>query len=403
MKILMVNKFLYPRGGAETYFLKIGKYYEKQGHEVQYFGMYDEKNTVGNRINAYTYNMDFHGSGMKKVIYPFKILYSFEAKKKITRVIEDFHPDIIHFNNINFQLTPSIIEAGAKANIPMIQTVHDYQMLCPNHLMFNVHNQLPCELCLDGSKWNCAKKSCIHGSKVKSILGSIEALIYAKKKTYEKVHLYVCPSYFMRNKLLTQTLYQNKTVAIHNFIEKIKDYKEVKKENYVLYFGRLSEEKGFEMFLNACKKLPHVQFIVAGIGPLQDLCKNIANVKYVGFKTGEELDELISKALFSVYPSIWYENCPLSVLESESLGTPVLATKMGGIPELIEDGQTGVLLSEITEKELVKKIQELYSDRDWLDEMSKKCLAKRSKMIELEKYCAKLMEYYERAINTAKS
>ena len=402
LKILMVNKFLYPRGGAETYFLKIGKYYEEQGHEVQYFGMYDEKNTVGNQLGAYTYNMDFHGSGLKRFVYPFKILYSLEAKKKITKIIKTFHPDIIHFNNINFQLTPAIIEAGAKEGVAMIQTVHDYQMLCPNHLMFDVHTQTPCELCLDGSKWNCAKKSCIHGSKIKSILGSIEARIYAKRKTYEKVHLYVCPSYFMQKKLLTQPLYQNKTVAIHNFIEKIKEYKEVQKEDYVLYFGRLSEEKGFEMFLNACRKLPQIQFVVAGTGPMQEMCNGIENVKYVGFKTGEDLDNLIRKALFSVYPSIWYENCPLSVLESESLGTPVLATKMGGIPELIEDGQTGVLLSEISEKELKEKMQQLYENKELLAEMSKNCLAKRSEMIELEKYCSRLMECYERAIWAAK-
>ena len=402
MRILMVNKFLYPKGGAETYFLKIGKYYEEHGHQIQYFGMYDEKNTVGNAAEAYTYNMDFHEKGIKRILYPFKIIYSFEAKKKMEQVIETFKPDIIHFNNINFQLTPSIIEAAYKRGIPMVQTVHDYQMLCPNHLFFDVHTQKTCEICLSKSKWNCSKKSCIHGSKMKSVIGSVEAILYGWRKTYEKIDLYICPSYFMKEKLLTNPIYRNKTVAIHNFIEEIKEFGPIEKEEYVLYFGRLSVEKGFEMFLNTCKQLPDIKFKIAGTGPMEQLCKDISNVEYVGFKTGKELDALISQAKFSVYPSIWYENCPLSVLESESLGTPVLATKMGGIPELIEDGETGELLEEISEKELRSKMEKLYYNQDLLEKMSAKCIEKRKKMIVLEEYCEKLMEYYMQVLKKHK-
>lgn len=394
MKILMVNKFLYPKGGAETYFLKIGKYYQKQGHQVEYFGMYDEKNTVGNSANAYTYHMDFHGDGLKRLIYPFKIIYSFEAKRNILEVIDRFHPDIIHYNNINFQLTPSIIEAAYKRGIPMVQTVHDYQMLCPNHLFFDVHTQKPCEACLSKSKWNCYKKSCIHGSKLKSVIGSIEAILYEHRKVYDKIDLYICPSFFMQEKLQSNPIYKNKTVVIHNFIEEIKEYKEVEKEDYILYFGRLSEEKGFEMFLKTCKQLSHIKFKIAGTGPMEGMWEDIENIEYVGFKMGQELDDLIMKAKFSIYPSIWYENCPLSVLESESLGTPVIATKMGGIPELIEDGKTGILLNEISVKELKNKIDMLYHEEEKLEQMQKNCIEKRDNMIVLQEYCERLMGYY---------
>ena len=127
MKILMVNKFLYPRGGAETYMLRIGEELTRRGHQVEYFGMYDEKNTVGNAEGLTTVNMDFHASGAEKLLYPFRIIYSGEARRKMRQVIDRFHPDIIHFNNINFQLTPSVILAGAEKNIPMVQTVHDLQ------------------------------------------------------------------------------------------------------------------------------------------------------------------------------------------------------------------------------------------------------------------------------------
>ena len=216
MKILMVNKFLYPRGGCETYMLYLAEHLRKSGHEVEFFGMYDEKNTVGNSAGLYTQNMDFHSKGLSRFLYPFKIIYSFEAKKKIMQVIDDFKPDIVHMNNINFQLTPSIIDGVKKKGIPLVQTVHDYQMVCPNHLLYNFEKNVPCEKCVNGSHWHCIKNKCIHESTVKSILGVIEAKLYACLKTYSKVDRFICPSYFLENKLLkANTLYRGKTQTIN--------------------------------------------------------------------------------------------------------------------------------------------------------------------------------------------
>lgn len=394
MKILMVNKYLYPKGGAETYFLKIGKYLEQEGEEVEYFGMFDTHNVVTNSANQHTLNMDFHTSSPKKLWYPFKIIYSFEAKRAIGKVIEKFKPDIIHLNNINFQLTPAIIEEAHKKGIPIIQTVHDYQMICPNHLLFNIHNLKPCELCFGDNKWHCSKNKCIHGSKIKSFFGSLEALLYKKRRTYELVEQYICPSFFMEEKLLQNSIYKGKTVTIHNFIEQIQKLDNPKKENYVLYFGRLSQEKGLDLFLNCCKRLKNIKFIIAGSGPMEQQCYGVENVEFVGFKTGKELEEIIGKALFSVYPSLWYENCPLSILESESLGTPVIASAMGGITELIEHKQTGILVEQLEEKEFCEAIQSLYEDRELLSNITENCLNKRKDMITLESYCKLLMELY---------
>ncbi len=398
MKILMVNKFLYPKGGAETYFLKLGSYLERAGHQVEYFGMYDEKNTVSNSANEYTSNMDFHNAGIKKIAYPLHIIYSLEAKRKIRNVIQKFKPDIVHLNNINFQLTPSIIEEIHEHKIPMLQTVHDYQMICPNHLLYDFQAKKPCELCINGSKWNCTKKNCIHGSKMKSVIGSIEAITYLKRKTYQLVDYYICPSFFLEDKLNQTNLYRGKTGTIHNFIELDNVDSIAEKADYVLYFGRLSEEKGLELFLNCCRKLPHIKFKIAGTGPLEGICRGIPNAEFVGFKKGEELKELISRALFSVYPSIWYENCPLSILESESLGTPVVASSMGGIPELIEHNETGILIDSLNEDNLVKEINELFRNKEKMIEMTKNCIEKRTKMISLEIYSNRIIDIYKQYV-----
>lgn len=404
MKALLINKYLYPKGGAETYTFKLGGYLESQGHNVEYFGMYDEKNIVGNTAGEYTQNMDFHGSGAEKYLYPFRIVYSFQARRKLGKVIKTFKPDIIHLNNINFQLTPSVIDEAKKHGIPVVQTVHDLQMLCPNHLMFDLNTKKPCEKCLYGSKLNCVKGRCIHGSMAKSVIGTAEAWLYSALGTYKKVDRYICPSRFIEGMLLKKKwrgeyLYRGKTVAVHNYIELPDSAERYEKKDYVLFFGRLSEEKGVDIFVETCRRLPDIKFVVAGGGPMEDVVSGLDNVKFVGFKTGGELNRLIAEALFSVYPSIWYENCPLSVLESEALGTPVICTPLGGMPELVDDGVSGTVLNEVSADALTAAVRALYSDREKCAEMSQNCLKKREKMITLKQYGARVEEIYGELIS----
>ena len=405
MKILFVNKFLYPRGGAETYFLKIGEELARRGHKVEYFGMYDEKNTVGNSLHLATTNMDFHAAGPEKLLYPFRIVYSREAKRKLKEVIAAFGPDIVHFNNINFQLTPSVICAGAECGVPMVQTVHDVQMLCPNHMMMEYHSKKLCEDCMGKkSKWPCVKKRCIHGSLPKSFIGAVEGTLYECSPVYDKIHRFICPSAFLEEKLLNVPRFRGKTVMLHNFLSKVSDAGGAPKGDYVLYFGRLAEEKGIDRILEACRLLPDIPFVIAGGGPLEDLCKNctLPNVKYVGFKTGKELEELVAGALFTLHLSIWYENCPLALLESQSLGTPVLCNRIGGIPELVEEGKTGILNDTFTPEAYAETIAALYADKALLAEMAQNCLRKRESMMTLERYCDKLLALYTEVTEAAR-
>ena len=401
MKILMVNKFLYPRGGCETYMLNLAEELKAKGHEVEYFGMYDEKNTVGNSLGLYTTNMDFHSSKAERFLYPFKIIYSREAEKKLGRVLDDFKPDIVHMNNINFQLTPSVIYAVKKRNIPLVQTVHDYQMICPNHLLYSFDEVKPCERCINGSKFNCLKYNCIHGSKAKSLIGAIEAKLYSILKTYKKVDLYVCPSYFLESKLLAASdLFEGKTLTIHNFIEKKPMPEKVTPEKpYVSFASRLSKEKGVTLLAEAAKLLPDYSFVVAGNGPDGECLNDIENVTLKGFITGNELTSLIANSRVMILPSVWYENCPLTILETHSFGVPVITMNSGGMAELVEDGKTGVLVNDPTPEAIAEAVRKCFEDEEFYNTLKQNCEKKRDEIIEVGAYCDILLRKYKDLIN----
>lgn len=358
MKILMVNKFLHPNGGSETYVFKLGEYLQSQGHEVQYFGMEHEGRVVGNRVGAYTSNMDFHGgSKLAKLLYPIRTIYSSEARKKIRLVLEDFQPDVCHLNNFNYQLTPSIIleirkwsrQAGHPCRI--VYTAHDYQLVCPNHLCRNPNTQENCEKCLGGHFGNCVKGKCIHGSFARSVIGMLEAAIWNRVGVYRQIDTIICCSHFMKSKLDTNPVLAEKTVVMHNFVDRA-EWKAVQKKDYVLYFGRYSQEKGIATLVQAAKELPEISFVFAGSGPLEDLLEGVPNIRNVGFQTGEALETLIREARFTVCPSECYDNCPFSVMESQIYGTPVLGADIGGIPELIRVGETGELFESGNKEKL---------------------------------------------------
>ncbi|MBQ9531655.1 MAG: glycosyltransferase family 4 protein [Eubacterium sp.] len=393
MKILIVNKFLHPNGGSETYIFGLGDYLKSIGHEVQYFGMEHEGRCVSNNLELYTSNMDFHGSSkLKQLAYPVKTIYSTEAKRKMTAVLNDFQPDIVHINNFNYQLTPSIIYAAnnyrKKHNpkLKIIFTAHDYQLLCPNHMFFDKDSNV-CEKCLGGNFIECTKNSCIHSSKAKSVIGTAEATLYKKLGTYKYIDKIICCSEFLKEKMDTNPLFRDKTVAMHNFMSPI-EIPECEKEDYVIYFGRLSKEKGVDILLEAMD----INFICAGVGELEEELDSADNIKTIGFKSGKELNELIAKAKCSVYPSIWYENCPFSVMESIMLGTPVIGADIGGIPELIENGKTGLLFKPSDSKDFVEKIKEITENPKFAQDMHKNCLNK--KFATVEEYCDELMKIY---------
>ena len=373
MKILMINKFLYPNGGSETYIFKLGECLVSKGHEVQYFGMEHEGRCVGNRINSYTSDMNFHGgSKLSKLAYPIKTIYSKEARVQIRKVLDDFRPDVCHLNNFNYQLTPSIIleivkwrkDSGHPCKI--IYTAHDYQLICPNHMLNNPSTHKNCEKCVGGHFFNCIKGRCIHRSVLKSAIGMLEAIYWNRKGTYQYIDKIICCSDFMKNKMDTNPVFEGKTVTLHNFIDKV-EIKSVHKKNYILYFGRFSWEKGVRTLIDAAKKLPDIKFVCAGTGEYANLMEDVPNIENVGFQSGKALDTLIREAKFSVCPSECYENCPFSVMESQERGTVVIGARIGGIPELILDEKNGLLFESGNADNLAEIIMKLWNNKPLLE------------------------------------
>ena len=201
MKVLLVNKFHYIKGGSETYYFGLGELLRKQGHEVIYFSMKDKKNRPCNQEKYFVENVDFNApmNKMQTVRAALKMLYSFEAKRKFRQLVIDEKPDIIHLNIFQSQLTGSIVDVAKKYHIPVVYTAHDLKSVCPNYQMLN-HGKI-CERCLHGNYINCFKTGCMKDSKAKSLLATIEAYVYKWKKTYQKIDLVITPSDFYKRKI----------------------------------------------------------------------------------------------------------------------------------------------------------------------------------------------------------
>ena len=397
MKILMVNKFLHPAGGAETYFMKLGDYLTRCGHQVEYFGMDHPENCVGNQWGRYTSPVDFHNSSaLTRAFYPFRIIYSGEAKRKITAILSAYQPDVVHINNFNFQLTPSILVAmeayRRKVNpaVRIIYTAHDSQLVCPSHLMYQAREKQVCEACLGGHYGACIRGKCIHGSALRSCLGALEAYYWNRRGIYRVIDTVICPSAFLKQKLDTNPVLAERTLVLRNFVAK-STLPPLENQGYILYFGRFSEEKGISTLLEVCRQLPQIPFVFAGGGPLEDRIAGIPNVKNVGFLQGRPLEELIRGARFCVCPSECNENCPFSVMESLMQGTPVLGARRGGIPELIADGRTGWLFPAGDRQALQAAIERIWQSGE-PEAFRPACRA--VQFDSLEEYAQKLLQLY---------
>lgn len=373
MKILIANKFYYPRGGDCIYAIGLEKLLKDAGHEVAFFAMDYPENLDSPWKQYWPSEVSF---SPKK---PLQFLHAFarpfgdkETKQKFTDLLDVFKPDVVHLNNIHTQLSPVIAEIAHARGIKVVWTLHDYKLLCPAYTCYNCG--IICEKCIGGDKRHCFDNRCLKGSIVASYIAKKEAELWTKARLEKCVDLFICPSHFMKEKMEVGGFSAHKLVVLSNFVnmEKLQGDLSVK-ENYYCYVGRLSEEKGIRTLLKVSSILPY-ELKVLGTGPLEDelraqyaRCKNI---EFLGHCDWTTCKKVIASSKFSVLPSEWYENNPLSVIESICLGTPVLGANIGGIPELIESGKTGTLFVNGSFDELEKNIQEMFKKKYCFDRFS---------------------------------
>ena len=222
-------------------------------------------------------------------------------------------------------------------------------------------------------------------------MGTLEALLWNGCGVYQNIDTIICCSEFLKTKMDCNPLFARKTVALHNFVDRVEPM-ETEKQDYVLYFGRFSREKGIDTLLKAARALPEIPFIFAGTGPLEGELAGVPNIQNVGFQRGQALETLIRQARFSVYPSQWYENCPFSVMESQLYGTPVLGADIGGIPELIAEGKTGELFESGNPGQLKEKIEKMWENRELTEQYTENCANLR--FDDVHAYTEKLLKLY---------
>lgn len=336
-----------------------------------------------------------------------QIPYNYSSAQRLTHFSKTVQLDIAHIHNIFPLLSPSIYDVLKKHKIPVVQTIHNYRFLCPNGLFF-IKGQI-CEDCLHNGLFSCVKKKCMHDSWATSAMyAAAVGLAWRTGNIPNNIDIFIALNRFGRDKLIQGGIPAEKIRICGNFIEHIADHPQAKAD-YVLYLGRLSSEKGLHTLFKAMQVLPpHVRLKVAGSGPLEPELKDFAarhlggKVEFLGFVTGEEKTRLISHALCVVVPSECYENFPISVVESLSLGTPVIASRMGGLPEMIEHQETGLLFTAGDAEELAQQILTIYSDSALTKAMSKAAIETARVRFSKETHLRELMSIYEEAISMNK-
>ena len=335
MKILLANKFYYRRGGDCIYMLNLEKLLKAHGQEVAVFAM------------DYPENLDtpwkkYFPKNMSKLMAFTRPFGDGEVKNKFSQLLNDFKPDVVHLNNIHTQLSPLIAKLAHEYGAKVVWTLHDTKLVCPCYTC--MRNGKWCEECFT-DKMAVVKHRCMPGSIPGAIVGYLEAKKWNKEVLQRYVNWFLPPSKFMMDTCVKGGYSPEKFSVLCNFIDVTKlpelSSKTQVKEDYYVYLGRVNEVKGVRTLCKAAAQLDK-KLIVIGDGELlpelKETYKNCSHIEFKGQMQWEEFMPILQKARMMVLPAEWSENNPLTVIESQSLGTPVLGANIGGIPELIVEG-----------------------------------------------------------------
>ncbi|MBC7886427.1 MAG: glycosyltransferase [Ferruginibacter sp.] len=346
MKALLINRIHFAEGGADKIYLNTGNLLQEHNIEVAYFSSKNEHNLNSSYSQYFIENIAPRNITIKgKIRLSRKYLYNTEASKNLSDLITDFKPDVAHIHLFYGVLSASILKTLKKHKIPIVITIHDYRLLCPASTMLD-KNGVVCEKCKSNRFYNCTLKRCSGGNVFYSAILSAEA--YMREFVIDPLkfidHFIFSSQFSLEKHISFDNRYSNKSSQLYNFAVST-TYNFLEKGGYLLYYGRLSREKGIMNLINAAKKR-NVKLKIVGTGPqeeeIKDIIQGFTNIECTGFKAGSELNELIANCSFVVVPSEWYENNPMTIVEAFSLGKPVIGSKIGGIPELVNN-DTGVI------------------------------------------------------------
>lgn len=395
MRVLLVNKFHYLRGGSEKYYFELGELLKKHGHEIAFFSMTNEKNISTGNKEYFVDEIDMN-TGSK--LQALNVIYSKKNKALMKKALDEFKPDIVHINNFQRQLSASILDAIKENNIPVVMTAHDFNPVCPASIM--LYDGEICEDCIKKGCSQCFKKKCIKDSTLKSLLGTLEKKYYDMRKMFKKFDCIVSPSEFVKDKLIEGKLNCNEIRVIHNFVNESK-HEESKPGNYAFYFGRLSKEKGIMHLVKAIREIENARLIIAGEGDerehIEEYIKNNnlqERITLIGYQNQDNIRKYITNARFIVVPSIWYENCPYSILETMEIGKPVIASDIGGIPELVSDGINGYLYEPNDIHSLKEKLKLLFESDELAKTFGKNSRELFNKNYTAERYYSEIIKIY---------
>lgn len=374
MRVLIANNYFYLRGGAERVMFNDMEALTDVGIEVIPFSAADPANVATDYSKYFVPGADIHASSpLRRLRAACDAIHCGRTAAAFTALIDRVRPDVVHFHNIYGRLSTSLLPAVQRRRIPAVLTLHDYKVVCPSYLMLNQGK--PCDSCLDGGFYRCALHRCHKHNAAASVVYTLEAYLARLAGRYGAVSSFLCPSRFMKTLLIRFGVEPERVVYHPNAVDP-DAYKPSYDGNYVLYVGRLSHEKGLVTLLEAMAGTG-IPLRIAGSGPMKQNVQATAAIRggsvvLEGHCEGERLQTLCRNAAFIVVPSEWYENAPMSVIEAFAYGKPVVATRIGGIPELVGDGETGYLVDCWNPAQLRAAVTRLWRDRTAQQRMGRK-------------------------------
>jgi glycosyltransferase involved in cell wall biosynthesis len=358
VRVIQVNKFHYVKGGAERYYVDLSAALVRAGHEVNHLAMAHPANLPGGEQDRFVTEVDYraHRGLREKLVQAARTIHNPEAARLAGEMARRDGPALAHLHNIYHQLSPSVIDAFVHAGAPVVQTLHDYKLVCPAYLLLT--KGAVCERCRGGRYWQATCHRCLLDSYAASLVATIEASWHRARGTYGRVARFLCPSRFLLEKVASFGVPRERLVHLPYFVPLERYHpapvpvRAAGEPVTGVFVGRLSREKGVATLLDAMAALPPgmVRMEILGEGPLRGELEEKARrvcpdgrIRFLGYRAGDALHDTIRNASFAVVPSEWYENLPYGVLEPFALGRPVVGARIGGIPELVRDGETGRL------------------------------------------------------------